>query len=110
MAKELNKCEEELVRNLHLQQRYEDEKAKLNAENRKLANTAESLKQSLEFVEKELNELRGSNTMSHEEQKNVNYYKAKYEDLLIHKVCFSYINRVLSASKERLMITISETS
>lgn len=89
---ELNRCEAELVRNLQLQQKYEDDKAKLNAENRKLLNTSETLKQNLEILEKEMNELRGDNEALHEELKRtsytaeedkdglLNYYKAKCEE------------------------------
>lgn len=98
LTSELNKCEEGLVRNLQLQQQYEDEKAKLNAENRKLLNAAETLKQNQQLLEKEMNELKSNNETLHNELKKLsllneedkqkaemlNYYKTKCEELSIH--------------------------
>jgi len=51
LNKELNEREEELVRNLQIQQKYEDEKTKLYTENCKLAADLEVLRRDLEFTE-----------------------------------------------------------
>ena len=58
---ELSTRETEIVKHLQIQQKYEDDKARLYAENRKLEAEAATAKRDLEFLEKEMAEQKADN-------------------------------------------------
>ncbi len=58
VEEELSKREAEIVRHLQLQQKYEDDKGKLYAENKKFEAESATAKRGLEFAEKEMAELK----------------------------------------------------
>ena len=113
LTSEFNKCEMDLVKNLQLQREYEDEKMKLTSENRKLNAVSESLKRDMEFLEKEMNELRGDNEALREElefgNKEGEENKSKDELMDYYKAKLDKYDNIFKQQQEELIVIFSNT-
>ena len=109
---ELTKREAELVKNLQIQQKYEDDKSKLYGENRRLEAEIENLKRDLEFVEKEMGETKNDNDALRDELKKMiqlaDTVRSKDELMEFYKEKANKYDEIVKLQELNLIVILSD--